>query len=230
MVYQNLFFDLDNTLWAFSENAGDTFREVYLLNHLDRFFDSFEQFFSIYQKENLNLWRMYEKGDITKEELNYRRFRHPLKVADVGDLSLADEYSDNFFRIIRTKKKLMPHAKEVLDYLYPRYHLYILSNGFRELQSVKMHSAGIDQYFERLVLSDDININKPNHKLFDFALETTNSSLDDSLMIGDNFDVDIAGAHNIGLAQVYYNISGDQNYSFRPTYVIDDLKELMDIL
>ena len=29
MKYKNLFFDLDDTIWAFSQNARNTFEEVY---------------------------------------------------------------------------------------------------------------------------------------------------------------------------------------------------------
>ena len=54
-----------------------------------------------------------------------------------------------------TKSVLMPHAKEVLEYLAPKYNLYILSNGFRELQSRKMRSAGVDGYFRKVILSED---------------------------------------------------------------------------
>lgn len=230
MAYRNLFFDLDNTLWAFSENAHDTFDEIYRLYRLSRFFSSFEQFYSIYQGENERLWQAYEKNEITKEELNHRRFRYPLEVAGVSDLSLADRYSGDFFRIIRTKKKVMPHTLEVLESLYPQYNLYILSNGFRELQCTKMQSAGIDKYFKKIILSDDIGIQKPNPRLFQYALETTQSTTNDSLMIGDNFDVDIQGAYNIGMNQVYYNISNQNNLLFSPTFEIKDLRELTNIL
>ena len=79
----------------------------------------------------------------------------------------------------------MPHAKEVLEYLASRYNLFILSNGFHELQSRKMHSAGIDHYFKKVILSDDIGLLKPAPQLFYFALSATQSELRDSLMIGD---------------------------------------------
>jgi YjjG family noncanonical pyrimidine nucleotidase len=229
MAYRNLFFDLDNTLWAFSENAYDTFQEVYNLHRLDRFFNSFEEFFDIYEEENLKLWKLYEAGSITRDELNYRRFRYPLQVAGVGDLSLADDYSADFFRIIKTKKRLMPHAIETLDYLYPRYNLFILSNGFKDLQYAKMRSGSIDRYFKKVILSDEINVNKPNKELFLYALESTGSNIEQSIMIGDNFDVDIRGAYQCGLAQVYYNISDENEYPFQPTYLIKDLRELTTI-
>ena len=53
----------------------------------------------------------------------------------VEDEALAEQFSKDFFSIIPTKRGLMPYAKEVLEYLAPKYNLYILSNGFRELQS-----------------------------------------------------------------------------------------------
>ena len=49
--------------------------------------------------------------------------------------------------------RLMPHAYEVLEYLAGKYNLYILSNGFPELQCHKMRSAGIDRFFKKIVLS-----------------------------------------------------------------------------
>ncbi len=229
-MYKNLFFDLDDTLWAFSENACDAFNEVYDAFRLGRYFDSFNHFFSIYSERNLQLWAEYGAGKITKEQLNETRFSYPLEQVGVHDSQLAADYSALFFQIIPTKKRLMPHAKEVLEYLFPCYHLYILSNGFRELQSRKMHSAGIDSYFQKIILSEDLLVNKPSAELFHFALSSTQSELSESLMIGDSWDADIVGAVGIGMQQVYYNVSGRTSFPFLPTYSISDLKELTHFL
>ena len=229
-MYKNLFFDLDDTLWAFSENARDAFGEVYEAFHFERYFNSFEHFYSIYRERNLQLWADYGDGKITKEQLNEERFIYPLRQVGVDDPQLATDYSALFFRIIPTKEKRMPHAKEVLEYLSTRYRLYILSNGFRELQSRKMQSAGIDGYFRRIILSEDLLINKPHAELFYFALSSTQSELRDSLMIGDSWDADIVGARGVGMHQVFYNVSGRTSFPFTPTYSIDDLKELTTFL
>ena len=138
MKYKNLFFDLDDTIWAFSQNARDTFEEVYDKYEFSRYFDSFDHYYSIYQKRNAELWVDYGEGKITKEELNRQRFLFPLQSVGQDDEVLAERYSKDFFAIIPTKSGLMPYAKETLEYLAPNYNLYILSNGFRELQSFKM--------------------------------------------------------------------------------------------
>lgn len=230
MKYRNLFFDLDDTLWAFSRNARETFEEVYNEYNFDCYFDSFDHFYSLYQKRNVELWVEYGNGDITKEELNRQRFFFPLQAVGVKDEALAKQYSDDFFAIIPTKSGLMPHAREVLEYLAPRYNLYILSNGFRELQSCKMRSSGIDSYFKKVILSEDLGVMKPWPEIFNFALSATQSQLRESVMIGDSWEADIKGAWGVGMHQVFYNFTCREEFPFRPTYLINDLKELTEIL
>ena len=230
MKYKNLFFDLDDTIWAFSQNARNTFEEVYQKYSFDRYFDSFNHYYTLYQQRNTELWVEYGEGKITKDELNSQRFFYPLQAVGVKDEALAERFSRDFFAIIPTKSVLMPHAKEVLEYLAPKYNLYILSNGFQELQCHKMRSAGIDRFFKKIVLSDDIGILKPWPEIFHFALSATQSEVCDSLMIGDSWENDVAGAKGVGMHQVFYNVTGKEELPFQPTYHISNLKELMQIL
>ncbi len=231
MKYKNIFFDLDDTIWAFSENARDTFEEMYHTHSLNAYFDSFDHFYSLYKSRNEELWVAYGKGVITKEELNKQRFLYPLQKVGFGDEELAKRYSDGFFNVIHTKSKLMPHAKEILEYLAPKYNLYILSNGFRELQSRKMQSGGVDIYFKKIILSEDLGVLKPSLQLFHFALSATQSQINNSLMIGDSWSADIVGAQGAGLDQAYYSVDAVvDDLPFRPTYLIRRLDELKSIL
>ena len=143
---------------------------------------------------------------------------------------LIERFSEDFFAIIPTKSGLMPYAKEVLEYLAPKYNLYILSNGFRELQSRKMRSAGVDIYFKKVILSEDLGVLKPWPEIFNFALSATQSELRESLMIGDSWEADITGAHGIGMHQAFYNVTGRTSFPFQPTYHIYSLKDLIDLL
>ena len=230
MRYKNLFFDLDDTIWAFSANARDTFEEVYHKYNFDRYFDSFKHFYTLYHERNVELWAEYGNGKITKEELNRQRFLFPLQTVGVDDEVLSKRYSDDFFTLIPTKCGLMPHAKEILEYLAPKYNLYILSNGFHELQYRKMSSAGVEGYFRKVVLSEDLGVHKPWPQIFHFALSATQSELRESLMIGDSWDADIVGARGVGMHQAYYNVAGRTEFPFRPTYEINDLRELRKLL
>ena len=230
MQYKNIFFDLDDTLWAFSFNARDTFEEMYRKYEYDRYFRSFGHFYELYEKRNIELWAEYADGKVTKEELNRQRFLYPLEAVGEGDTALAKAFSDDFFAVIPTKSRLMPHAQKVLEYLAPKYNLYILSNGFQELQCHKMRSAGIDHYFKKVVLSDDIGVLKPWPEIFHFAMSATQSELRESLMVGDSWENDIKGAQGVGIHQVFYNVTGRTEFPFKPTYQITDLKELLQLL
>jgi FMN phosphatase YigB (HAD superfamily) len=116
MSYKNLFFDLDDTLWAFSLNARDTYEEMYWKYEYNRFFDSFEHYYSLYHHRNLELWAEYADGKVTKEELNRQRYLYPLKAVGICDSALAKAYEKDALAAIPTKSKLMPHVREVLEY------------------------------------------------------------------------------------------------------------------
>ena len=132
--------------------------------------------------------------------------------------------------LFRAPQYFPAHAQEVLEYLAPKYNLYILSNGFQELQCHKMRSAGIDHYFKKVVLSDDIGVLKPWPEIFHFAMSATQSELRESLMVGDSWENDITGAQGVGMHQVFYNVTGRTEFPFKSTYQITDLKELLQLL
>ena len=217
---------MDDTVWAFSENARDTFHDMYTKYRFDRYFDSFEHYYTLYTKRNAELWEDYGKGIITKEQLNEIRFSFPLLQVGVDDKALVKAYSGDFFSEIVYKGKVMPHAREALEYLAPKYNLYILSNGFRELQEQKMRSADVAQYFKQVILSEDIGVHKPFPEIFHFAMSATQSEPHTSLMIGDNWANDVEGARNVGMGHAYYNINGEKELPFRPTFVLNDWAEI----
>ena len=204
-MYKSIFIDLDDTVWAFSENARDTFQDMYEKYHFERYFDSFHQFYTIYSGRNEILWGEYGAGHITKDELNDMRFSYPLQQVGVEDKALVKAYSDDFFAEIVYKKKTMPHAVEALEYLSSKYNLYI-------------------------VLSEDIGVHKPFPEIFYFAMSATQSELHTSLMIGDNWENDIAGAKDAGLGQVFYNVKKTTKFSFQPTGIMEDWNEIGKIL
>ena len=156
---------------------------------------------------------------------------YPLLQVGVDDPALVKAYSDGFFAAIPYKRKLMPHAMEALEYLSGKYRLYILSNGFRELQEQKMRSAGILHYFRKIVLSEDIGAHKPFPAIFNFAMSVTQSEFRTSLMIGDNWKNDVAGARDVGMGQGYYCPDAEPSVlDFQPTFLLRDWKEIKKVL
>jgi putative hydrolase of the HAD superfamily len=231
--YDVLFIDLDDTLYDFSSNSRDAYEEVYALLDYDRYFDGFQHYYTIYTDYNAQLWVRYAAGEITRDYLNAERYTHPLRVVGAPDPdTLGTRFWHESMQRLPLGKRLMPHAREVLDYLRPRYRkIYILSNGFTELQARKMQSAGITHYFDGMVLSEDIGVNKPHPDIFLHALRVASTTADNALMVGDNFEVDILGARGVGIDQVYYNpMNKPVPSEAQPTHVINSLVELKEIL
>ncbi len=228
--YKNIFIDLDDTLYDFAAASRESFRETYDLLGYERFFCSFEHYMSLYEPYNLELWKIYGEGKITKAELNRRRYNYPLEMVGVCDATLAERFCREALGRIPTKNKVIDGAHELLRYLAPKYRLHILSNGFKELQAHKMRTAGFTDYFETLILSDDIGVNKPRPELFVYALQKAGTTAEESVMIGDMFDTDIAGAAGVGMDQIFFNRKRLDLLPFEPTHTVTSLLQIKDIL
>jgi len=231
MAYKDLFFDLDHTLWDFELNSKETMQELYINHHIAALgITDFDAFFNIYTAHNHRLWDRYSKGFIKQEELRWKRIYLSLLDFKIANEQLSKEMSLEFLQILPTKKKLFPHTIEILNYLKEKdYKMHLITNGFESVQMQKIKNANIAHYFTELVTSETSNSLKPNKEIFEFALKTTNATLSESIMIGDNETADIQGGINIGMDTVFVN-----HLNVAPTipatYTITHLKELEALL
>lgn len=230
MKYKNLFIDLDDTLWDTDHNNRECLKEIYVDYQFDQYFDTFEAFYDYYMPHNLQLWAQYRNNEIDRQTLILERFRYVLRIKGIEDAESALKLNHDFLERTTTKTRLVPGAIELLEYLRPSYKMYILSNGFREVQFRKLSNSGLASYFIRMVLSEDANIQKPHKKIFDFALVNTNSRRNETLMIGDSWDADIIGAHNAKIDQLWLNPEELPAKGFTPTFTVRSLLEIKEIL
>jgi len=230
-MYKFAFIDLDDTLWDFHANAKSSLQEIYTEKKLERYFENFEQYFTLYAKRNVELWEEYGKGAITKEELNLERFRHPLIQIGIDNSPLADQIGREYLELLPTRTVLVPYAKELLDYLSSKYRLTIVSNGFVEVQHKKLQSCMIEHYFDHVVLSEAAQALKPDKRIFEYALQLNSASAVETIMIGDSYEVDIRGAQNAGIDQIFFNPNPKPADREKPaTYHVKSLKEILGIL
>ncbi|MFT3737915.1 MAG: YjjG family noncanonical pyrimidine nucleotidase [Breznakibacter sp.] len=227
--YKHLFFDLDHTLWDFETNARLTLVELYGKYGLGNYFEGFEQFFASYEPVNEELWAQYREGEITRDFLNTERFYRPMKAAGADDYVMAQAFAEDFIAVSPQKTTLLPHAIEVLDYLYHRYQMHIITNGFLRTQVLKLQHSGLKNYFQHVFISEQIGASKPHKAFFEHAVKSVNARKRESLVIGDSLEADVAGARNFGLDQVYFNPSKALHHE-KVTMEISSLKELMDFL
>ncbi|MGB3467238.1 MAG: YjjG family noncanonical pyrimidine nucleotidase [Cyclobacteriaceae bacterium] len=229
MKYKHILFDLDHTLWDYDTNARETLSDLYDHYELGRheLFEK-EDFIVTFFDINESLWSAYNKDQIAKGYIRENRFRQifdhlrlPLKYYPQG-------IDDNYLHACPQKTNKIAHADEVLTYLKPHFQLHILTNGFNDVQSVKLEKSGLSQYFDKIVTSESAKAKKPNAAFFDHAISEINTHPEETLMIGDNLNTDIKGARDYGIDQVYYN--PEKNTDYQSTYAIGCLRELKHIL
>jgi putative hydrolase of the HAD superfamily len=230
MKYLHLFFDLDHTLWDFEANSRQTLAELY-----DKFqlraagIDDFDQFHRNYLVHNDKLWDRYRKGFIKVDELRWKRMWLALLDFKLADEALARRMGVEFLELLPSRNLLFPHTTEVLDYLANKnYRLHLITNGFEKTQHSKLKNSGLDKYFTEVITSEGSNSLKPHKEIFEYAFSRAKAALPESIMIGDSLEVDIQGAMNAGIDQVFVNHT-HTTADIIPTYTVHSLKELESI-
>lgn len=218
--------DLDNTLIDFNECARHSIINIF--NELG--FTYTDKVFETFITENVKIWKRLEKGEITKADLRANRWNIILgKLGIDYDGTIVEEKFENG---VAQGAYAVDGAYELLDYLYPKYELYIVSNGFRFVQESRLKIGDFRKYFKDIFLSEDIGFQKPAKEFFDYCFEKLNNPEKEKvILIGDSLSADIIGGLNYGIDCIWFNKNGDKlPESIKPNYTIDRLKDIERIL
>jgi len=228
--YKHIFFDLDHTIWDFDKNAEETLYELYDIYNLSAIgLPSAALFIETYTRNNHQLWAEYHTGKITKNELRETRFKKTFLQLGVQPHLLPLAFEDDYVKLCPTKTNLFPHAHETLRYLQQKYTLHLITNGFKETSEYKIGNTNIGSYFQHVIISEVIGVNKPDKAIFEHALNLAGTTKSESLMIGDSLEADVYGALSFGMDAIYFNPMNAPKPEDVPLQVTH-LKELMTIL
>jgi len=229
--YKCVLFDLDHTLWDYETNSSAALTQLYNKYELASLGAvATEEFLKRFTKINNELWDKHDRNEITRDVLRNDRFDLVFKASGVEHRELSLRFSEEYLVESPKGKHLVPHALDLLNYLKDKgYHLYVVTNGFEEIQGTKIASGGITHFFDGIVTSARAGFKKPDKGIFDFVLKESGHLPDHSIMIGDNLLTDIAGARNASIDSVFFNPHG-VDHSERVTHEIRSLKELFAIL
>lgn len=231
MPYNDLFFDLDHTIWDFELNSKETLWDLHQKYALaTKGINDFDTFYSQYSVHNHRLWDRYTKGFIKQEELRWKRIYLSLLDYKIADEALAKNMSHDYLDILPNKKNLFPYTIEILEYLKSKaYKMHLITNGFESVQFKKIKNSNLSEYFIEVITSEASNSLKPNKEIFEYALKSAKAKVESSIMIGDNESADIQGAINAGMDSIFVN-----HLQVKPTvpatYTITHLKELENLL
>ena len=205
---KKIIFDLDNTLMMYDDS--------YLLDYSRVMNGTYEDGMKLY--ESISKYETYA-GIYNKKEL--LEFINKDMNTDYNI-----EFIDKLLEIIsKNWVYYVPKGTEdVLKYLFNKYELYVLTNWFSECQANRLKNIGLLKYFKEVVGADKVKA-KPNIDGYLYIIGNTNK--EDTIMIGDNIDIDIKGANDSGINSILIDYRNRyEGYGNRITHI----KELKKIL
>ncbi len=222
MKYDWILFDADETLFHFDAFAG--LERMFATKGVRFTRDDFAE----YQLVNLPLWKAYQDGEINAEQLKQRRF-------DSWAQRLAtstQELNDGFLEAMADICTPLPGARELLAALQGKVKLGIITNGFTELQQVRLERTGLLNVFEHVIISEQVGIAKPDAGIFRHTWDKIGQpEKSRMLMVGDSLQSDILGGLNFGIETCWLNRhEADSEEGILPHYTVTSLCELQAIL
>jgi YjjG family noncanonical pyrimidine nucleotidase len=223
--YSWVLFDADHTLFDFDRAAEKsisiTAQEFGIEQPLN---------YQEYHQINRRCWEEYERGEIDRETLRYKRFKEFFLINDISadPLSFHDQYLDRLAKL----PYLMDYALEILEHLHGRVKMGIVTNGLPEVQRPRLKNAKLTRKFDVILVAGEVGVAKPQPAYFDLAFQEMGSpSKEEVIIIGDSTTSDIKGGEQYGIDTCWFNPTKMENRAgVQPTFEIKHLSELHSVL
>ena len=238
MSYKLVLIDLDDTLFDYPKTEKTAFRNTF--EELGFFVESelsndkkeeiYEKIKDRYKDVNLQLWKDLEKGAVDKDRLKVVRFE---KIIEEFDLKY-NPYEMSELYLKKLGEGIFPFeaTEKLCEYLHSKYKVGIVTNGIKEVQHSRIENSTIAKYIDKIIISDEVGVNKPDKRIFEYAMnyfEIMNKS--EVIMIGDSLGADIKGGQNAGIDTCWVNLRNNVNDTgIVPKYEVRKLEELFEIL
>jgi putative hydrolase of the HAD superfamily len=231
-TYKHIFWDLDHTLWDFEKNSVQALQLCYQHFELDKKgVAPFDAFNINYHEHNDKMWDKFRKGELSREDLRWKRMHITLLDYKIDNEVLAKEMSEQYLIYLPQQTHLFAGAVEILNYCKEKgYEQHMITNGFELTQIAKMTNSNIYHFIDKLITSEQAGSMKPHAAIYQYALAQVKAQNADCLMIGDDEMVDALGATAIGMDAVWFNVKTERSKSVHAKHVISQLLHLKKIL
>ncbi len=225
-MIRNLFFDLDDTILDFKKSEHRAIRQT--LTELG--LGATDEICKRYSEINRAHWQMLERGEISRPGVQRRRFE--VLFSEYGFELTGDEGQAVYAKYLAQGHDFIDGAEELLKSLFPKYDMYILSNGNLPIQGPRIEASGIKKYFKDIFVSEALGYDKPRREFFDECFSRIECrDRDKTIMIGDSLTSDIQGGINAGILTCHFAPSGIPKYvDIKPNFTVTSLSQLPALL
>ncbi|MFA2691422.1 HAD family hydrolase [Bacillus mycoides] len=92
-----------------------------------------------------------------------------------------------------------------LNHIKRHFKVGIITNGSTQRQKAKIMNTGLNEYFDTIIISEEVVFSKPDKRIFELALNKLNVQSEDVLFVGDDLEKDIAGCQNANIKGIWFN-------------------------
>ncbi|MGN0771135.1 MAG: YjjG family noncanonical pyrimidine nucleotidase [Christensenellales bacterium] len=218
--------DADDTILDFKtceRNAISRIAQLLQVEDVKKFCDE-------YHVVNDAIWKEFEQGLLTVEQIAYMRFD---RIFDIYGIKADSKKISEFYKeYLSQEAALLDGAREFLEKCYKQFRLFVITNGITYTQQRRFRLADINKYFEKIYISEQIGARKPQKEFFDYVkADVKNFDSTNAVVVGDSLTSDVAGGIGAGLVTVWFNKKGKAfKGDARPTYTVDNFDDLYRLL
>lgn len=185
----------------------------------------------IYLMENLLLWKAFEKGEITRQQLWRLRFQNFFEKAHLTVDEDLDRINEKYVRHLSESGTFIDGACEFVKRLKTFARVYITTNGLTVSQTGRLKNTGLDRLADGVYISQLMGCAKPSKEYFDYIFnELGINDPSKVVIVGDSLTSDMQGGRNAGITTCLFNPKGDIKESPLCDYIIRDYDNFFGII
>ena len=201
-MIQAVLFDIDNTLYSYDDAHAVAWQALcaYAREQLAMEPEQFRRCHTQAQQT------VKERLGAECAALHNRQLRYQVLLEENGKpLHHAIAMSDLYWNTLIAAAKPSPGIMECLAALKERGLILGIGTDMTiDYQLKKLMSLRMLPYFDFIVSSEEVNVEKPHEKLFACCAKKANVPTENCLFIGDSLKKDVLGARNAGMQALWY--------------------------
>lgn len=225
MNYKVILIDLDDTLLDFQKSEEYAIRKTMETLGIS----PTDELVKVYKEINQKYWKMFERKEITRDDLLKARFKEFCELLNLQNKDYA-VINDTYFKNLSTMPFEIDGAYDFLEKLSQYYDIYVITNGVKKVQEKRLSLVNIGKFFKKIYISEEIGYHKPQLEYFNYVLNDLHIiNKKDVLIIGDSLSSDIQGGINSNIDTVWYNPKNKKT-DIKYTYMINNYNDFFKII
>ncbi|RLQ93181.1 HAD family hydrolase [Falsibacillus albus] len=214
-MFKAILFDLDGTLHdrhaTIKSFISDQHRRLLIHTELD-------------EKTYLDTFiRLENNGYVWKDQV-YKQLTEEFSLSAPWE-QLLNDYVERSPSHAQSFEGILPMLKQLKQH----YKLGLITNGKSKVQKGCLEILGLTEFFHCTVISEEVNVKKPEPEIFYHALNLLNIEPHQAIYVGDHPANDIQAAHEIGMKTIWID-NGIYDRPSKADWITDEVRCIPEIL